>query len=114
MQNSKHPAGDAATWPHVDRRKDRITRSIRDIEAQLKMGTQRMDSQDAAIAVNTKLTQQIKQDTSEIVDAFDSLKGAFKVLNMIGRLAKPLGYIVMAASAGLGLVTALKSGSWWK
>lgn len=36
----------------------------------------------------------IEANTSDIIATFDAFKGAWTVLNWIGKLAKPLGYIV--------------------
>ncbi len=46
------------------------------------------------LASNTASTKRVESSTDEIVDFFNSVKGAFKVLNWIGKLAKPLGAII--------------------
>ncbi|KAA5926349.1 hypothetical protein F1536_12410 [Achromobacter xylosoxidans] len=53
-----------------------------------------------ATAKNTDSIEQIRQNTQDIIDTFQALAGGFKVLQGLGRLAKPLAYIV-------GLVTAV-------
>ena len=103
--------GDSVLPPEGDRRKDPTSRAFKAIYSELKEGKARMDSQDQAIKENTDLTQQIKKDTSEIIDAFASVKGAFKVLNWIGSLAKPVTYAVMLGSALYGLFATIKGGS---
>lgn len=95
-----------------DRRIDHTTRAFRAIHDKLSAGEKRMDNQDIAIAENTKLTQGIKADTSEIVEFAASVTGALRVFDMIGKLAKPLGYILAAFAAGMGLITSIKSGHW--
>jgi hypothetical protein len=61
------------------------------------------------IAANTTLTKQVQNDTSELVSLLNSFKGAFKVLEMLGKAAKPLGYIT-AFVAGMGSLWALWTG----
>ena len=59
---------------------------------------------------NTDATQQIGRDLAEILDFFNSVKGAFKVLGWIGKLAKPVGAIGGLGASVLALWTAFKSG----
>lgn len=59
---------------------------------------------------NTKLTQQVQSDTSELVSLINSFKGAFSVFDMVGRAAKPLAYIATAATAIWGFIVAIKGG----
>ena len=103
--------GSAVPWCGEDRRKDHVTRSIRDIHERLDAGDKRMKSLEEAVGANTDLTTQIKSDTAEIVDFAQSLKGTIKVFNLLGKLAKPLTYIVMLVTALVGAVSAIKSGS---
>lgn len=49
---------------------------------------------------NTESIERVEKNTSDIVDTFQALAGGFKVLQGLGKLAKPLAYIV-------GLVTAI-------
>lgn len=95
-----------------DRRKDHTTRAFRAIHDKLAAGDIRMDNQDLAIAENTRLTQGIKTDTSEIVEFAQSIKGLVRVAEMVGKLAKPLGYILAAFAAGMGVITSVKFGHW--
>ena len=52
----------------------------------------------------------VKTDTAELVSLMHSVQGAFKVLDMIGKLAKPLGAIVMLCVAIASMFSALKGG----
>ena len=63
------------------------------------------------LADNTAATKRIETNTSELVEAFENLKGAFKVLNWIGKFARPLGYIAGAIAAVVSLYTAYKAGT---
>ncbi len=59
---------------------------------------------------NTDDTKAIKADTAELVEAFHSFKGAMKVLDWIGKAAKPLGYVVGLGASVAAFWTAMKSG----
>jgi hypothetical protein len=63
------------------------------------------------LADNTAATKRIEANTSDLVEAFANLKGAFKVLNWIGKFARPLGYIAGAVAAVVSLYTAFKAGT---
>lgn len=63
------------------------------------------------LADNTAATKRIESNTSELVEAFANVKGAFKVLNWIGKFARPLGYIAGAIAAIVSLWTAFKAGT---
>ena len=59
---------------------------------------------------NTDATNAIKADTAELLEAFRSFKGAMKVLEWIGKAAKPLGYIAGFCASIYAFWTAVKSG----
>ena len=59
---------------------------------------------------NTDDTKAIKADTAELLEAFRSFKGAMKVLEWIGKAAKPLGYVVGLGASVAAFWTAMKSG----
>ena len=59
---------------------------------------------------NTDATNAIKADTAELLEAFRSFKGAMKVLEWIGKAAKPLGYVVGLGASVAAFWTAMKSG----
>jgi hypothetical protein len=63
------------------------------------------------LADNTAATKRIESNTSELIEAFENVKGAFKVLNWIGKFARPLGYIAGAIAAVVSLYTAFKAGT---
>ena len=69
----------------------------------------RMDLQDAALLANTTTTDDIKRNTGDIVDFFNAMQGAFKVFNLIGRVAKPVWYIAAAVGSILAAVAAWKA-----
>ena len=80
------------------------------IKTRLDAGKERMDDLEAAIKENTVITAGIKADTAEIIDFFASAKGAFKVLEWIGSVAKPISYIAMLVSAVGGVFMLFKNG----
>lgn len=59
---------------------------------------------------NTDATNSIKADTAELLEAFRSFKGAMKVLEWIGKAAKPLGYVVGLGASIAAFWTAMTSG----
>lgn len=59
---------------------------------------------------NTDATNSIKADTAELLGVFESFKAALKVLEWIGKAAKPLGYIVGVCASITAFWTAMKSG----
>ena len=95
-----------------------------DVARALDKGDRRMNSLADEIAVvkleqaehrrllkeNTDDTKAIKADTAELLEAFRSFKGAMKVLEWIGKAAKPIGYIAGFCASMYALWTAMKSG----
>ena len=73
---------------------------IKSLHARVVKMAQDMAHNAEATARNTDSIETIRQNTQDIVDTFQALAGGFKVLQGLGRLAKPLAYIV-------GLVTAV-------
>ncbi len=59
---------------------------------------------------NTDATNAIKADTAELLEAFRSFKGAMKVLEWIGKAAKPIGYIAGLCASVAAFWAAIKSG----
>ncbi len=55
----------------------------------------------AATQRNTEAIEAVRSNTQDIVDTFQALAGGFKVLQGLGKLAKPLAYIVGLVSAGI-------------
>lgn len=59
---------------------------------------------------NTAATQQVQVDTAELVQWLKSLKGAFAVLDVIGRAAKPLGAIAVLCTSAWVFFQTVKGG----
>ena len=64
----------------------------------------------ALLKENTDATKEIKADTAELLEVFSSFKAAFKVLEWIGKAAKPLGYVVGFGASVAAFWAAMKSG----
>ena len=86
-----------------DKRMDEIVKTVSQIQAE-------QASAKVLLAANTETIAQIKTDTAEMLSVFESWKGAMKVMEMIGRLAKPLGYIVGFGASVAAFWAAMKSG----
>ncbi len=80
------------------------------VDLRLGKGSDIMGALAVGLKENTELTQKVQTDTAELVELLRSFKGAFQVFNMVGRAARPLGYIAMAGSAIYGLFAAIKGG----
>ena len=86
-----------------DKRMDEIVKTVAAIQIE-------QASAKVLLAENTATIQEIKTDTAEMLAVFKSWQGAMKVMDMIGSLAKPLGYIAALIAAVVGIWTAMKSG----
>lgn len=51
---------------------------------------------------NTAATERIETSTTELVEMLRSWKGAMAVLETLGKIARPIGYIAAAAAAVWG------------
>lgn len=61
------------------------------------------------LAENTETIKEIKTYTADMLEVFESWNGAMRVMEMIGSLAKPLGYIAALVAAVVGIWNAMKS-----
>jgi len=59
----------------------------------------------ADLKTNTDTTKRIESNTEDLVAAFEALKGAFKVLEFIGKVGRPLLYVSGAITGLVGLWT---------
>lgn len=82
----------------------------RAVHERLNDGSKKMDQLRADLDANTATTQQIKADTSEVIELLHSVKGAFRVLDMLARLARPLGYLAAAGSSLYAMFSVIKGG----
>ena len=78
------------------------------IEDELIVGATRMARTEAAteqiradLEENTKMTKEVLGGLGDVVEFFTAMKGAFKVLNWLGAVAKPVASIVGLGTAAL-------------
>lgn len=81
-----------------------------EVNTRLDAGAERMRQIQSDLAENTADTRQVREDTREMVEFFRSMKGAFRVLELLGKAARPLGYIAAMGAAFVGLWAKFKSG----
>lgn len=55
--------------------------------------TSRINDVAKCLETNTKVTREVAANTKGVVDMFEAVSGAFKVLDMLSRLAKPFAII---------------------
>jgi len=78
------------------------------IQARLDAGDERMARIERSLELNTAATKRVETNTSDLVDLFISFKGAFKVLEGLGKIAKPVAAVVGLGAALLSLWAAFK------
>ena len=86
-----------------DKRMDEIVKTVAAIQIE-------QASAKLLLAENTETINEIKTDAADMLEVFESWKGAMRVMEMLGSLAKPLGYIAALIAAVVGIWTAMKSG----
>ena len=86
-----------------DERMDEIVKTVAAIQIE-------QASAKVLLAENTATIQEIKTDTAEMLAVFKSWQGAMKVMDMIGKAAKPIGYVVGLGASIAAFWTAMKSG----
>ena len=86
-----------------DKRMDEIVKTIAAIQIE-------QASAKVLLAKNSEKINEIKTDTAGMLEVFESWKGAMRVMEMIGKRAKPLGYIVGFGASVAAFWTSMKSG----
>ena len=86
-----------------DKRMDEIVKTIAAIQIE-------QASAKVLLAENAATIQEIKTDTADMLEVFESWKGAMRVMEMLGKLAKPLGYIVGFGASVAAFWASMKSG----
>lgn len=76
------------------------------MEGELLVGASRMTRIEAAaeqtrtdLETNTAMTKDVLDSLADVVEFFTAMKGAFKVLNWMGAVAKPVAAVVGLATA---------------
>lgn len=93
----------AAELRVADKRMDELVGKVNAIE-------QDQAAAKALLKENTEAINAIKSDTADMLATFESWRGAMRVLEAIGKLAKPVGYIVGLGASMAAFWTALKGG----
>lgn len=93
----------AVTRQQINERFDKGSERMAAIERDLKTVAQGLQEERQEL-------QELKQQLAEMLEFFTAMKGAFKVLNWVGKVAKPLAAIVMLGGACVGFWTAIKTG----
>jgi len=88
----------------------RLEEAVQQNSRRLDRGSETMALMQLGLDKNNAATERIESSTNEIVDFFVSMKGAFKVLNWIGKAAKPMGSIVALCTALWAAWMAYKTG----
>lgn len=83
---------------------------LAEIHARLDAGDARMARIEADLTALRADLQTLKTQIDDLIEFFGSLKGAWKVLDWLGKLAKPLGAIVGLGAAFAALWAAIKAG----
>ena len=86
-----------------DKRMDEIVKTVAAIQVE-------QASAKLLLAENTETINEIKTDTADMLEVFESWKGAKRVMEMLGKLAKPLGYIVGFGASVAAFWASMKSG----
>ena len=86
-----------------DKRMDEIVKTVAAIQIE-------QASAKVLLAENTETINEIKTDTADMLEVFESWKGAMRVMEMLGKLAKPLGYIVGFGASVAAFWASMKSG----
>ena len=96
---------------------DDFDNSMFAINEKFAKGSQRMERIERDLVEATSELKRVRQDyqdlngqLQDLLDFFNAMRGALKVLNWLGKLAKPMAYLIMLGSAVVGLWTAVKTG----
>lgn len=84
---------------------------IASVHARLDHGDERMSRIEVELAENTAATKRIEENSADALEFLEAAKGAFKVLNWVGKLAKPIGYILAVVASVIGIWSAIKTGA---
>ena len=85
--------------------------TLQQVNKRFNQGSERMAAIERDLKAATQELQERNQQMAELLEFFAAMKGAFKVLNWVGKVAKPLAAIVMLGGACVGFWTAIKGGA---
>ncbi|CAM4290591.1 Phage holin family protein [Comamonas aquatilis] len=85
--------------------------TLQQVNKRFNQGSERMAAIERDLKVATQELHERNQQMAELLEFFTAMKGAFKVLNWVGKVAKPLAAIVMLGGACVAFWTAIKGGA---
>jgi len=68
--------------------------TVQQINQKFDNGSARMAGIERELRTTRQELHELKQQLQDLLEFFEAMRGAFKVLNWLGRLAKPIGAIV--------------------
>ncbi len=71
----------------------------------------KLESQNEELDITLK---EVDSSTKEIIEFFNAFKGAFKTLEMMAKLARPLGVMLLFTGACISLWASIKGGGPFK
>ena len=71
-------------------------------------GSERMAAIERELGKTRQELHELKQQLSDLLEFFTAMKGAFKVLNWVAKIAKPLAAIVMLGGACVSFWAVIK------
>lgn len=81
--------------------------TLQQINQKFDNGSARMAGIERELTATRKELHELKQQLQDLLDFFEAMRGAFKVLNWLGKLAKPTAAIV-----GLGAACVTAWSAW--
>lgn len=85
-----------------------LAQRVEQLERRYGVQEGRLGTVEKKLDENTAATLQVQSNTGEIIELFNAAKGAFSVLERLGKLARPIGYIAAAVAAVAGLWASIK------
>ena len=81
--------------------------TLQQVNQKFDNGSARMAGIERELTATRKELHELKQQLQDLLDFFEAMRGAFKVLNWLGKLAKPTAAIV-----GLGAACVTAWSAW--
>lgn len=82
--------------------------TLQQVNKRFNQGSERMAAIERDLKAATQELQERNQQIAELLEFFTAMKGAFKVLNWVAKIAKPLAAIVMLGGACVSFWAAIK------
>lgn len=84
--------------------------TVQQINQRFSQGSERMSGIERELAAERRELQELKQQLTDLLEFFTAMRGGFKVLEWLGKLAKPLAALVMLGTALYGAWVAARGG----